>query len=187
MSTHEITQAALDQLDHHWTTQLRPRLDGLTDDEYRWEPVAGAWNVHPMGTGATPMAAGAGDIEIDFAFPEPTPPPVTTIAWRLGHVIVGVLAMRNADHFGHPETSYQAWDYAGTADGALDQLDEQYARWVAGVHGLDVEALARPCHEGEPGGPYFELPMLDLVLHINREVIHHGAEIALLRDLYAHR
>jgi hypothetical protein len=29
--------------------------------------------------------------------------------------------------------------------------------------------------------------MAELVLHINREVIHHGAEIALLRDLYAHR
>ena len=26
--------------------------------------------------------------------------------------------------------------------------------------------------------------MLDLVLHINREALHHGAEIALLRDLY---
>jgi hypothetical protein len=26
--------------------------------------------------------------------------------------------------------------------------------------------------------------MAALVLHINREVIHHGAEIALLRDLY---
>ena len=29
--------------------------------------------------------------------------------------------------------------------------------------------------------------MITLVLHIHREVIHHGAEIALLRDLYAHR
>jgi hypothetical protein len=29
--------------------------------------------------------------------------------------------------------------------------------------------------------------MLELVLHINREMIHHLAEIALLRDLYAHR
>lgn len=28
--------------------------------------------------------------------------------------------------------------------------------------------------------------MIALVLHINREVIHHGAEIALLRDLYTH-
>jgi hypothetical protein len=29
--------------------------------------------------------------------------------------------------------------------------------------------------------------MTSLVLHINREVIHHGAEIALLRDVYRHR
>ena len=28
--------------------------------------------------------------------------------------------------------------------------------------------------------------MAALVLHVNREVIHHGAEIALLRDLYRH-
>jgi hypothetical protein len=26
--------------------------------------------------------------------------------------------------------------------------------------------------------------MVTLVLHINREAIHHGAEICLLRDLY---
>jgi hypothetical protein len=29
--------------------------------------------------------------------------------------------------------------------------------------------------------------MAALVLHINREVLHHGAEIALLRDLYRSR
>lgn len=26
--------------------------------------------------------------------------------------------------------------------------------------------------------------MASLILHINREALHHGAEIALLRDLY---
>ena len=29
--------------------------------------------------------------------------------------------------------------------------------------------------------------MAALVLHINREALHHGAEIALLLDLHAHR
>jgi hypothetical protein len=29
--------------------------------------------------------------------------------------------------------------------------------------------------------------MATLVLHINREALHHGAEIALLLDLYANR
>jgi hypothetical protein len=28
--------------------------------------------------------------------------------------------------------------------------------------------------------------MSELILHINREVIHHGAEIACIRDLYTH-
>lgn len=28
--------------------------------------------------------------------------------------------------------------------------------------------------------------MLTLVLHLNRETIHHLAEVALLRDLWAH-
>jgi hypothetical protein len=35
--------------------------------------------------------------------------------------------------------------------------------------------------------PLAGYPMATLVLHINREALHHGAEIALLRDLYANR
>jgi hypothetical protein len=55
---------------------------------------------------------------------------------------------------------------------------------MAGVRHLTAEDLAKPIGPAE--GPWADKPMLDLVLHINREVIHHGAEIALLRDLYAH-
>lgn len=180
-----LRPAVLTQLEDHWTQQLRPRLAGLTDDEYFWEPVPGALNVRPKGTGATPMASGSGDFEIDWVWPEPVPAPVSTIAWRLGHVIVGVLAMRNAGHFDSPGTDYQSWAYAGTAGEALAQLDEQYERWVTGVRSLDDADLAGPCGEAE--GSYADRPMIDLVLHITREVIHHGAEMALLRDLYAHR
>lgn len=108
-----------EQLEWHWQGHLRPRLDGLTDDEYFWEPVAGAWNVRPRGTSSAPMAAGAGAFTIDWAWPEPEPAPLTTIAWRLGHVIVGVLAMRNASHFGGAPADYESWEYAGTAAGAL--------------------------------------------------------------------
>ena len=28
-------------------------------------------------------------------------------------------------------------------------------------------------------------PMAELILHVNREVMHHGGEIGVLRDLYA--
>ncbi|GGL19012.1 hypothetical protein Sme01_36090 [Sphaerisporangium melleum] len=171
-----------DQIAWHWTEQLRDRLDGLTDDEYFWEPVPGCWNVRPRGTGTAPIQAGTGTVTIDFAMPVPEPPPVTTIAWRLGHVIVGVLAARNAAHFGGAPVGYESFEYAATAAGALAQLDAEYATWLAGVESLGEAGLARLCGPAE--GPFAERPMAELVLHINRELIHHLAEVCLLRDLY---
>jgi hypothetical protein len=175
----------LEQLEWHWSQQLRPRLEGLSDAEYLWEPAQPAWNVRPRGTSTAPVQAGSGPFTIEFAFPEPDPPPVTTIAWRLGHVIVGVLGARVAAHFGGPPVDYPTFAYAGTAAEALRQLDEAHARWSEGVRGLDTAALAAPCGPAE--GTFAEYPMVALVLHINREVIHHGAEVALLRDLYRAR
>jgi hypothetical protein len=175
----------LDQLDWHWQYQLRPRLEGLTDQEYFWEPVSGSWNVRPR-TDATPAdAPGSGDYTVDFAFPQPDPPPVTTIAWRTAHIVVGCLGMRNAAHFGGPPVDYQSYAYPGTAAQALSDLDAGYAVWTKGVRGLGTDGLARACGAAE--GPYADHSMAALVLHIHREVIHHGAEISLLRDLYSRR
>lgn len=165
------TDQLADQLDFHWSHQLRPRLGGLTDDEYFWQPVPDCWTVHPSGS-------------VDFSFPEPEPAPFTTIAWRMAHIIVGVLAMRSHSHFGGPAADYQSWPYATDAATALAQLDAEYQRWTAGVRSLSSADLERPCGPAE--GPYADHPMSVLVLHINREVIHHGAEIAMLRDLYTH-
>ena len=171
-----------EQLTFHWEHLLRPRFEGLTDDEYFWEPAPGAWSVRPRGAAVSSHSAGAGDLVVDFAFPEPDPPPVTTIAWRLAHVIVGVFGMRNHAHFGGPPIDYASHTCAAGADEALAQLDEHYRRWTEGVAALGTNGLARPCGPAE--GPYADAPLATLVLHIHREVLHHGAEIALLRDLY---
>ena len=56
---------------------------------------------------------------------------------------------------------------------------------MKGVAELSLDDLARPVGPAE--GPFAEHPYAELVLHINREVIHHGAEILLLRDLYRAR
>jgi hypothetical protein len=175
----------LDQLDWHWEHQLRPRLEGLTDDEYFWEPVTGCWSIRLRGEATTPMATGPGEFVIDFALPAPEPAPVTTIAWRLAHIIVGVLGSRNASHFGGPPAEWATWEYGATAAEALRQLDAGYATWVKGVRDLGAGGLARPCGPAE--GPFAEFSMAALVLHIHREVIHHGAELSLLRDLYQGR
>jgi DinB family protein len=177
-------QQLAEQLDWHWDNHLRPKLIGLTDDEYCWEPVTGCWNVRPRSTGDT-AAPGSGPYTVDFAWPEPTPAPVTTIAWRLAHIIVGVFGMRAANHFNAPPVSYEDFPYAGTAEQALDQLDATYSHWRNGVRALSLADLGRPCGPAE--GPFAEYPFAALLLHINREALHHCAEILLLRDLYRHR
>lgn len=180
----DIRKELTDQLEWHWQNHARPRLNGLSDEEYFWEPVPGSWSVRPRGTGTAPLQVGSGDYTIDFAIPEPAPAPVTTIAWRFGHILVGVLGGRLESHFGGVPVSYETYEYPGTADGALQHLDGMYAQWYRAVSALSPVGLERPVGPAE--GPFAEAPMAALIQHINREMIHHLAEIALLRDLWAH-
>ena len=169
------------QLSWHWAAQARPRLDGLTDDEYFFEPVPGCWNVRPAGQPGPAPAYGRGPMRMEFEFEPPEPTPVTTIAWRLAHLIIGVFGDRNARYFAGPPMAYPIYAYPATAAEALAELDDGYARWIAGVSRLSAPELAAHCRE-----PGFESDsMAALILHIHREAIHHLAEIALLRDLWA--
>lgn len=154
-----------EQLSWHWEQQLRPRLEGLSTEEAHWEPVPGCWTVR--------------DGRLDGAWPTPSPAPVTTIAWRLGHLGL-CLAQRASAHFGQRVFSDEVpGDLLGFVDAA-------YAAWSAGVLSADEERFARP-HQGPPGTADERYPFWAVVLHVNREVIHHGAEVALLRDLWARR
>ena len=179
------SEGLAEQLDWHWREHLRPRLDGLTDEEYFWEPVRGCWSIRPRGSSTAPMSGGSGEWTLDFASPDPVPAPVTTIAWRLAHIIVGCLGYRVGWYFDGPEVDFGTFAEAGTADEALRQLDETYQKWNAGVRGLSDTDLAKPPVGPVEGADPF--PMEGLVLHINKELIHHGAEISLLRDLYRWR
>ncbi len=87
----------VDQLEWHWQHQLRPRLDGLTDDEYFWQPVPGCWTISRRGEDSAPVSVGAGQFTMDHGKPATEPEPVTTIAWRLAHLI---------DVFGPPDVAH---------------------------------------------------------------------------------
>jgi hypothetical protein len=79
---------------------------------------------------------------------------------------------------------YATFSYAPTAAGALAQLAAEVTVWLEGVRALGDEGLDRPCGPAE--GPFADAPLAALVLHIHRELIHHLAEVSLLRDLYLH-
>jgi hypothetical protein len=173
------------QLEFYWEVHLWPRLEGLTDEEYFWEPVEGCWSLRRDDDGRW---------RLDSGWPEtspPSPPPVTTIAWRLVHIGATCLANRASTFFGDGTVPADAdmfdprhvpADLPGDAEAALGFLERSYRHWHDGIAGLDDEGLRRPL--GPRGGPYAEDSMAELIVHISREVMHHGAEIALLRDLY---
>lgn len=175
----------LDQLDWHWANIARPRLDSLTQDEYLWEPVPDCWSIRASDADASAPLWGTGPYRMEQAEGNPTPAPVTTIAWRLGHMIVEVLGERVYSHFDGPEITVETFPFAGTADEALTQLDVVYRHWIDGVKALGGDGLTQACGPSE--GPFAEAPLAALVLHINREMLHHNAEVMLLRDLYRAR
>jgi hypothetical protein len=150
MSDRSWNQLLRDQLEWHWEHQLRPRFDGLTDEELRWPP--------------------GGD--------------VTTIQWRLDHIIF-TLADRSAKHLGRDPVDEASYPFSPTADGTLALLDQEYATWIEGVRLLGEDGLLLPCGPAE--GWWHASPKAAIVTHVHKELIHHGAEVALLRDLYAVR
>jgi hypothetical protein len=83
---------------------------------------------------------------------------------------------------GPASTDITTYPHAGTATEALRQLDDAHDLWVEGVRGLGHAGLARPQGPTVPA-EFADAPMARLVLYTSLEVIHHGAEICLLRDL----
>ena len=56
--------------------RTRRRLEGLTDQEYLWEPVPGCWTIRPDDVRV--FRAENGSLSV---------PAFTTIAWRLWHLV----------------------------------------------------------------------------------------------------
>ncbi len=163
---------------------LAERMVGMTDDEYLWEPVPNCWSIRPRAAGPAPGAlelVGQGDWGRDRSPDDPDPPPFTTIAWRLAHIAT-FFGERASNHFGDGSFDPMKVAWTGAAGDALALVTAEHSRWCDGVRALGEEGLFRPCGPAE--GPYAEEPFLMLVLHINREFLHHAAEIMLLRDLY---
>lgn len=171
-------QELVDLSDEVWE-RLRRRLEHLTDDEYFWEPVPGCWSIRTQPDGTR---------RADHAAPAPEPAPFTTLAWRLWHLI---------DLYGEDRApEWLAVEPQGPAIGlddpdavppasaavALDLLGRAHDRWDAHLHLVPEVALAEKV--GPVGGPYRERTRASYVLHMLDEFIHHGAEIALLRDLW---
>jgi len=171
----------------YYAARASDRLDGLTDGEYLWEPVTGAWNLRRQPDGTFGADGHLGD----DAPPDRDKPPVTTIAWRMMHLAANCFWNRYQAFFGDQDAPadldmfdprFLPADLPGTAAGGTAFLEDAYRRWHDSIAALDEATLREPL--GVRGGPYAEDSMAALIVHISREAMHHGGEIGALRDLY---
>jgi hypothetical protein len=162
---------------------FRERLEGLTDDEYFWEPVKNCWNLRRRNEVTTLRFQGTGEWVVEYAHPEPDPPPVTTIAWRLCHLIDNFV-QRHDYTFGTKSLPQDAVDFPGSADAAITMFDKVAKAWLTGLKSLKDEQLEIVGLSSYPAGLDPNLPFGDIMWWNNRELIHHAAEISLLRDLW---
>lgn len=181
--------------------------DRLTDDELFFEPIPGMWSVRRRGDCKTDMPFGLGDWVVDFGRWGDAPEPMTTIAWLLWHM--GSMPGRavETEVFGgsHPYSSGWSSPYLThheifmTADRAVEALRAGWASLRSAIETLDDDDLERQFARytyapgpkpkgvlpiGEPGPVH---PATFFAVSIVNEVSHHGTQICVLRDLYAHR
>jgi hypothetical protein len=176
-------------LDQHESSVAisRERLTGLTDEEHLWEPVPGCWSVRRRDEAPTPDPIGPGDWVLDWDRSHPRPEPFTTIAWRLGHLIsmyVGRWEWTFGSRSIDPEV---ATEFTPSADKALAMLWESGDRFATSVAQMTDDQLDIPGYGHYPYGLDPRLPFVSIVWWMNRELIHHTAEVALLRDLHLRR
>jgi DinB family protein len=176
MTSHDpVTRDLLQTLDEV-RTRILARLDGLSDTEHLWEPVASCLTVR---------AGADGKFRAD---PRPgkghLPAPFTTIAWRMWHI--GADCLRGYGRF-FPGGSPQGEDrhrWPGTASEGVQMLTEDWDQFRAHVESLGDGRLLQPM--GPRAGAFAHESYLLLALHALDEAAHHGAELGVLRDLWLH-
>ena len=127
------------------------RMDGLTEAEWRWEPL---------------------------------PDDRVTLHWRFRHITEFLQAERNGPWLGlAAEPGGEQRDPATSAADALQDLNAAFAQWRGQLAQTTEESLGALI--GSVAGAYGDATRRAFALHIVDELVHHTAEAALLRDLYA--
>jgi hypothetical protein len=163
------------QLSHAFAAS-RWQVEGLTDDEYFWEPHPGCWSVRRRAPSVSATSTGVGEWIVEWSPAENVA--TTTIAWRLVHLAAWTDVYRDWT-FGAATRSFDDLDVphdAATAVQLLHRVQDEYSAAVGRLDDRDFEAM-RPVHWGA------NFPIGVLVWQIAVEHLHHSAEIGVLRDI----
>ena len=169
---------------------VRARIEGLDDEEFFWEPVAGCWSVRPVDQAKPAHTAEANASRCGWfaehgfdgqTFNVPEPAPFTTIAWKLQH-------MASCNVMYHEHAFGDGRDLWGeliphTAAGAIELWEHGHQLLADELENMTEDDFDKPVRT-EGGG---HRPAWRVFWAATHHDLQHGSEIACIRDLFAHR
>ncbi len=165
-----------------WSARV---LEGLTDEEFFWEPVTGCWTIRPRRPDervGSPTCVGRGDYALDDAPEDPDPAPFTTIAWRLGHVIM-INRMFSNHLLGPGDLNFDDIEIPNSAEAAAEAWRNSYVEYADPLSA--VTDLERDIEV--PWGERKKQSLWHWTLVMLQENVHHLAEVGVVRDLFRQR
>ncbi len=151
-------------------SRLRRRVDGLTDDEFFWEPVAGCWTIYRDDTGRWTY---------HYAIPDPDPAPVTSIGWQLIHLATCKVMYREWA-YGPARLTFPEIEIPHTAAGAIAMLDDGQRGLRDELAKLSDDDMDEPVKTN-----WGEMwPAWRIFWAMGDHDAFHGGGIGYLRDLY---
>jgi hypothetical protein len=181
---------------------LQRAWNGLTDDEFLWEPTDDTWSVHPVTEHrtATPFITGsfAADFDVgvvEAAIAGTAVEPLTSIAWLFWHVGSQPGRAAEFDFFGGAHRAESGWTspYIAahpiftSADDAVTAMRHGWRALDAALRAATDEQLERPTRFWGYGAPGPMGTGAQIVGSILNEVSHHATQVGVLRDLYRAR
>jgi hypothetical protein len=155
---------------------LAERLAGLEDEEYLWEPARQVLTVRPDASGSKPDAFGlppTGEVE-----------PPRTLAWLLGHLGSGMRL--RADYLvGDHRLTEADLPWPLTAPEGIEFMAGGLRAWRQGLEQMTDEDLDTVGRSAFPHGLDPELPLIEIVWWVTKDLVFHAGEIWYVRDLYA--
>jgi hypothetical protein len=155
---------------------LGDRLRDLGDDEFLWQPADRVLTVRAQSGGSKPDALGlppTGEVE-----------PPRTLAWLLGHVGMGMKL--RADYLvGEHRLTDADLPWPLTAQEGIEFMSAGLRAWRDGLDQMTEEDLDTVGRSAFPHGLDPELPLIEIVWWVTKDLVFHAGEIWYVRDLYA--
>ena len=156
------------EMDNAWNT-VQHALDGLTEEEFWWQPSENAWTLRKVNERWS----------LDYDKPTPIPKGPLTVAWLIVHIATcKVMYVEYA--FGKGQLTWDKLALPSDREGALAYLEESHQPLRAVLEGLKDEDLPK-LRKTNWGELWSTESIIWTMIHHD---IYHGAQIQATRKIF---